>query len=82
MEIMGLANHRKALRTEIAYYAERFREQEAKAFTAALERNGFAQEDVPPVVWAVFATSISRVLIMEQELGMSLRPRRDAGVRR
>jgi AcrR family transcriptional regulator len=71
MEIMGLANHRKALRTEIAYYAERFREQEVKAFTAALERNGFAQEDVPPVVWAVFATSISRVLIMEQELGMS-----------
>lgn len=71
MEIMGLANHRKALRTEIAYYAERFREQEAKAFAAALEHNGFAQEDVPPVVWAVFATSISRVLVMEQELGMS-----------
>lgn len=71
MEIMGLANHRKALRTEIAYYAERFREQETKAFHAALERDGVPEEGVPPVVWAVFATSISRVLVMEQELGMS-----------
>ncbi|MEZ0052307.1 AcrR family transcriptional regulator [Mycobacterium sp. MAA66] len=71
MEIMGLANHRKALRTEIAYYAERFREQETKAFTAALQRYGAEEADVPPVVWAVFTTSISRVLVMEQELGMS-----------
>ena len=28
MEFMGLANHRKALRAEIAFYAERFREQQ------------------------------------------------------
>jgi len=26
---------------------------------------------VPPVVWAVFATSLSRVLVMESALGMS-----------
>ena len=26
---------------------------------------------VPPVVWAVFATSLSRVLVMETALGMS-----------
>lgn len=71
MEIMGLANHRKALRTEIATYAELFREQETKAFMAALERYGVTEDDVPPVVWAVFATSLSRVLVMEQEIGMS-----------
>ena len=68
---MGLANHRKALRTEIATYAELFREQETKAFMAALERYGVTEDDVPPVVWAVFATSLSRVLVMEQEIGMS-----------
>jgi hypothetical protein len=27
--------------------------------------------DVPPLVWSVFATSVSRVVVMEQTLGMS-----------
>jgi AcrR family transcriptional regulator len=71
MEFMGLANHRKALRAEIALYAERFREQQVEAITAALRRYGYEVSDVPPVVWAVFATSVSQVLVMEQALGMS-----------
>jgi AcrR family transcriptional regulator len=71
MEFMGLANHRKALRTEIAFYAERFREQQVDAITTALRRYGFEVADVPPVIWAVFATSVSRVLVMERALGMS-----------
>ena len=71
MEFMGLANHRKALRTEIAYYAERFREQQVEAMTAALRRYGYDVGDVPPVVWALFATSVSQVLVLEQALGMS-----------
>jgi TetR/AcrR family transcriptional regulator len=71
MEFMGLANHRKALRAEIAYYGERFREEQRKALTAALERYGIETPDVPPVVWSVFATSVSWVLVMEQALGMS-----------
>ena len=71
MEFMGLANHRKSLRTEIAYYAERFREQQVQAITAALKRYGYEVADVPPVIWAVFATSVSRFMIMEQVLGMS-----------
>ena len=71
MEFMGLANHRKALRAEIAFYAEQFRAQQVAAIATALRRYGFEVSDVPPVVWAVFATSVSRVLIMEQSLGMS-----------
>jgi TetR/AcrR family transcriptional regulator len=71
MEFMGLANHRKTLRAEIAYYAEQFREQQVAAITTALRRYGYEIVDVPPVVWAVFATSVSRVLVMERELGMS-----------
>lgn len=71
MEFMGLANHRKALRAEIAYYAERFREQQVAAITTALRRYGYETVDVPPVVWAVFATSVSQVLVMERALGMS-----------
>lgn len=71
MEFMGLANHRKALRAEIAVFADRFREQQVEAIGAALRRYGYEVSDVPPVVWAVFATSVSRVLVVEQSLGVS-----------
>ncbi|MBU8810509.1 TetR/AcrR family transcriptional regulator [Mycolicibacterium goodii] len=71
MEIMGVANHRKALRAEIARYAERFRDEQTKAMTAALDRYGVNSADVPPVVWTFLATSVSRVMVMEQALGMS-----------
>ncbi|WP_102142442.1 TetR/AcrR family transcriptional regulator [Mycobacterium hubeiense] len=71
MEFMGLANHRKALREEIAYFGERFREEQRKALTTALENYGIDTPDVPPVVWSVFATSVSWVLVMERALGMS-----------
>jgi TetR/AcrR family transcriptional regulator len=70
MEFMGLANHRKALRAEIVYYAERFREEQNKAIATALERYGISTQDVPPVVWTVFATSVSQAMVMERALGM------------
>lgn len=71
MEFMGLANHRKALRAEIIYYAERFREEQNNAIAAALQRYGFETRDIPPVVWTVFATSVSQGLVVEQALGMT-----------
>ena len=37
IEFVALANHRKAIRTEIARYAERFRAAQLEAVTAALE---------------------------------------------
>ncbi len=71
MEFMALANHRKEMRAEIAYYAERFREEQGKVVTAALQRYGVDQNDVPPVVWTVLMTSLSRMLVLEQAIGMS-----------
>ncbi|MBO0885684.1 MAG: TetR/AcrR family transcriptional regulator [Mycobacterium sp.] len=71
MEFVALANHRKALKAEIAYYAERFREEQRKALSTVLERYGVDLVDVPPLVWSVLMTSVSRVLVMEQALGMS-----------
>jgi TetR/AcrR family transcriptional regulator len=71
MEFMGLANHRKALRAEIVYYAERFREEQNRAIGAALQRYGVEAGDIPPVVWTVFATSVSQGLVMERALGMT-----------
>lgn len=71
MEFVALANHRKALKAEIAYYAERFREEQQKALSTVLQRYGKDAAAVPPLVWSVLMTSVSRVLVMEQALGMS-----------
>jgi len=75
MEFMALANHRKEMRAVIAYYAERFREEEQRAVTAALQRYGSVSggdsKDVPPVVFTVLMSSLSRMLVLEQAVGMS-----------
>ncbi|MCV7441041.1 TetR/AcrR family transcriptional regulator [Mycobacterium paraense] len=71
MEFMALANHRKEMRAEIAYYAERFREEQRRVVAAALQRYGAESEDVPPVVWTVLMTSLSRFLVLEQAVGIS-----------
>jgi hypothetical protein len=74
---MALANHRKDMRAEIAYYAERFREEQRQAVATALERYGSRIQDegqdidIPPVVWTVLMSSLSRFLVLEQAIGMS-----------
>ena len=71
MEFMALANHRKEMRAEIAYYAERFREEQRQVVAAALQRYGAESKDAPPVVWTVLMTSLSRFLVLEQAVGIS-----------
>ena len=71
MEFIALANHRKALKAEIAYYAERFREEQRKSLTMILDRYDVARVKIPPLVWSVLMTSVSRVLVIEQALDMS-----------
>jgi AcrR family transcriptional regulator len=71
MEFIALASHRKALKAEIAYYAERFRDEQQKALSTVLQRYGVDAAQVPPLVWSVLMTSVSRVLVIEQALGMS-----------
>ncbi|OBK76294.1 TetR/AcrR family transcriptional regulator [Mycobacterium sp. 1274761.0] len=71
VEFMALAIHRDELRAEFARYGELFRERERKVISETLQRYGIDASEVPPVVWAVFATSLSRMLVMETALGMS-----------
>jgi AcrR family transcriptional regulator len=71
MEFIALANHRKALKAEIAYYAERFREEQRTALTTILDRYDVDPVKIPPLVWSVLMTSVSRVLVIEQALDMS-----------
>lgn len=68
-EFVALANHRDEVRTVIAEYAERFRATQIEVVTAAMERAGV--DAMPPDVIVVLMTSVSRVLAMEDSLGVT-----------
>jgi len=70
IEFVALANHRKAIRAEIARYAERFRAAQLDAVTAALETHGVADR-MPPIVALLLMTGVSQVLAIEQALGVT-----------
>jgi len=70
IEFVALANHRKAIRAEIARYAERFRAAQLEAVTTALESHGITGEQLPPVVALVLMTGLSQVLALEDALGV------------
>jgi AcrR family transcriptional regulator len=69
MEFAALANHRKAIRAEIAAYAERFREAELATLTEIM-RDHPDRAVLPPMVLTLLMASISRILVMEKALGM------------
>ena len=71
IEWVALANHRKAVRTEVARYAERFRAVQIEAVTAALAAQGVDEEQIPPVVALLLMTGIGQVLALEGGLGVT-----------
>jgi TetR/AcrR family transcriptional regulator len=72
MEFTALANHRKAIRTELSESAERYRIGLVDCFRSVLARYELDQQEYPPLVCAVLLTSISTFLVIEQAmLGMS-----------
>ena len=71
MEFTALANHRKTIREEIASYAERFRRFQAAALPPILDKYGIDPEALPPLALLVLMSSVSRVLVMEETLGVT-----------
>jgi AcrR family transcriptional regulator len=72
MEFIALANHRKAIRAEIASVAERLRAEQRVGLESVLSGYGIGASQCPPLVFAVLLSSISRFLVIEREaLGMS-----------
>jgi AcrR family transcriptional regulator len=72
MEFTALANHRKAIRAEIAASAERYRAEQVGGIASVLERYGVGPDAIPPVVCSVLITAVTRVLVIEEEtLGMT-----------
>ena len=71
IEFVALANHRKAIRVEIARYAERFRAAQLEAVTTALRRLGVTDDQLPPIVALLMMTGLSQVLAIEGALGVT-----------
>ena len=71
MEFVALANHRKAIRTEIAHHAERFRQMQLDAIARVLDRCGIPADTCPPVVVVLAMTGLSQVLVLEKALGIT-----------
>jgi AcrR family transcriptional regulator len=71
IEFVALANHRKAIRTEMARYAERFRAAQLEAVTTALSALGVTDDELPPIVALLVMTGLSQVLALEDALGVT-----------
>jgi AcrR family transcriptional regulator len=69
LEFMGLANHRKEIRAEIAAWSQRWREQQITALNFIVREHGVDTGDFPPAALAVIIAAIGRTLILEQGLG-------------
>lgn len=69
LEFMGLANHRKEIRTEIATWSERWRDMQITALKSVQRENDLEEKDFPPAGIAVVIAAIGRGLILEQALG-------------
>ncbi len=71
LEFVALANHRKAIRSEIARYAERFRAAQVAAVRDALAGSGVDEDQLPPVAALLLMTGLAQVLALEDALGVS-----------
>jgi AcrR family transcriptional regulator len=71
MEFMALANHRKAIKAEIARYADYARDLQAEALTPALQQAPIDPDLCPPICLTTVLVSIARTLVMEEQAGIS-----------
>ena len=71
IEFVALANHRKAIRTEIARYAERFRAAQVEAVRRALADHDIADDQLPAIVALLAMTGLAQVLALEDALGVT-----------
>ena len=69
LEFMGLANHRKEIKAEIAAWSERWREMQITALNFIVREHHIDTDEFPPAAIAVIIASIGRTLVLEQALG-------------
>jgi AcrR family transcriptional regulator len=72
MEFTALANHRKAVRAEIASYSRKHRSMQIEAISGVLARYGVDLVDSPPASIVVLMTGIARFLLMEEAFDLDI----------
>jgi hypothetical protein len=71
-EFVALANHRKAIRAEIATYSKKFRRMQLETLTRVLESYGIDPEVWPPAFILLLMTSLCRQLRIEETFGVDI----------
>ena len=71
LEFVALANHRKAIRAELASYAERFRTMQLDAITSILAARGPLPAGMTPEVVLVAMAGVAQIIALERALGVS-----------
>jgi AcrR family transcriptional regulator len=66
MEFVALANHRKAIKSEISKYSQRFRNMQVDAVSMIFKDHGVPPEDYTPLQFVLLMSSVSRFLLMEE----------------
>jgi AcrR family transcriptional regulator len=72
MEFIALANHRKAIRAEIAEYSRRFRRAQLDTLSTVLEAYGIDPQRWPPASVIVMLSGVSRFLLIEEAFDVDI----------
>ncbi|HEX4219237.1 MAG TPA: TetR/AcrR family transcriptional regulator [Acidimicrobiales bacterium] len=72
MEFIALANHRKAIRAEIADYSRRFRREQLETLSSVLAGYGLDPELWPAASTIVALSGISRFLLIEEAFDVDI----------
>jgi AcrR family transcriptional regulator len=71
MEFTALANHRKAVRAELAEYGRRHRELEVAAVARAFAEYGVDRGEMTPEELVLQMTAVARMLVVEDAMGLT-----------
>ncbi|UDY36653.1 TetR/AcrR family transcriptional regulator [Dermatobacter hominis] len=71
LEFAALANHRKAIRAEVAEFGDRFRRLQHDAVTARFEELGIPPEVCPPTVALLAMTGLAQIMSIESSFGLT-----------
>jgi AcrR family transcriptional regulator len=71
IEFAALANHRKAIRAEIAQYAERSRAAQLAALQTALRASKLHEQMLPAEAALLLMTGLTQIMGIEQMLGVT-----------
>jgi AcrR family transcriptional regulator len=71
IEFMALANHRKTIRAELAQTGERYRTMQIGALSQIVDDYGLGATVKSSEALSMLIVSVSRILVMEAQLGMS-----------